>query len=118
MDYLWILPAAAALGIPIIILVVKGWMEKADAAAVDKAKATADAWAKEAASFHDSLKLQGMKIDKLTEKHESDVEKIHQLELALADRVKREELNELYGHIDKFKTDIIQALASGKGSHS
>ena len=64
----------------------------------------------------DQAKLAGMKIDTLTEKHEQDLEKIHQIELRMEGLVKREELTaisrEFYRHIEDFKTEMLKALAS------
>ena len=86
----------------VLVFFVKKWIADSEREAEKKEISTDDAF-----------KLVRMRMDVLTEKHERDVEKIHQLELMIAGLVKREELTELYAHIDKFKDEIIKALAGG-----
>jgi hypothetical protein len=88
------------IGGTILAFFIKKWIADSEKDADNKDKNT-----------HEGFQLLHGRIDKLRDVRETDVEKVHGLELSLASAIKREEMTELYHHIDSSKDEIIKALA-------
>jgi uncharacterized coiled-coil DUF342 family protein len=93
------------IGGTILAFFVKKWLADADKASDKKDEAT-----------HEGFQTLHGRIDKLRDAREMDLEKVHSLELDLAGAIKREEMTELYHHIDSSKDEIIKALAHRPGA--
>lgn len=87
------------LAVTILGFIVRKWLADSD-----KVQAEKDILAKE------SFQLLHGRCDELRERREQDLEKVHRLELEIAQMVKREEMTELRTHIDQSFQKVIEAV--------